>query len=237
MIVGLNAGHCIKGSVGSRGIIGSGKEEVETRNITKLMTIYLEKLGHTVINCNVDEAYGDDDLDMIVAKANKQKLDLFVSVHLNAFSDYNANGTETYVAINSNGMYSSQASFESNKKIAENVNSKLVSLGFRNRGVKQENFRVISKTNSHAILVETCFITSPVDKSVYNVENVAKAIVEGITGQVVKEEVEKPTVKPTEQTYYRVIAGSFGDRANAEIRKKELEKLGIDGVFLQAYVK
>lgn len=236
MIIGLNAGHCLIGSVGARGIVASGKEEIETRAIVKLMTIFLEKLGHTVINCSIDEAYNDDDLDMIVAKANKQKLDLFVSVHLNAYKDYTANGTETYIAINSGGMYVSQDSFNRNYSYAKNVNDKLVKLGLTNRGVKQENFRVISKTNCHAILVETCFITSPVDKGVYNVEKFAKAIVEGITGQVVELD-EKPPVEPKDKTYYRVIAGSFEDRANAEIMKKQLEKMGIKGVFLQAFIK
>lgn len=41
----------------------------------------------------------------------------------------------------------------------------------------------------------------------------------------------------TGETYYRCIAGSFKDKANAEKRKAELEVKGFTGVFLEAFKK
>lgn len=229
MIIGLNAGHCLKGSVGARGIVASGKEEVETREIANLVRYYAEKLGHTVINCTVDEATNNADLDKIVALANKQKLDIFVSIHLNSYWDKTVGGTETWIAINQNGMYASQQSYEKNYNIAKKVNDKVAnSCNFKNRGVKHENFKVLTGVKYHAILVECCFISSELDKKTYNADKIAKAIVEGLTGETIKDE----PIAENKTGYYRVIAGSFKEKSNALKRKNELEKLGISS-FLE----
>ena len=39
------------------------------------------------------------------------------------------------------------------------------------------------------------------------------------------------------ETYYRVVAGSYKDRENAEERKRQLEIKGFAGVFLEAIKK
>ena len=40
-----------------------------------------------------------------------------------------------------------------------------------------------------------------------------------------------------DEVYWRVVCGSFKNKATAEKRRKELESKGFDGVFLTQYVK
>ena len=49
---------------------------------------------------------------------------------------------------------------------------------------------------------------------------------------------KKTTLKPVEkgETFYRVVAGSFKDRKNADEQVKKLKKLGIN-VFIDVYKK
>lgn len=43
------------------------------------------------------------------------------------------------------------------------------------------------------------------------------------------------TAPTDEEIYYRVIAGSFTSRNNAETRKRELESKGFSGIFLEVF--
>lgn len=52
-------------------------------------------------------------------------------------------------------------------------------------------------------------------------------------------DLNKPTPKPSSSNkgFYRVVAGSYQDKKNAEKQMEKLKKLGIDGVFLAYYEK
>lgn len=172
MIIGIDKGHAIKGSVGASAILN---EVAENRKIGNRLIAMLKEKGHTVFDCSVDESYDvNNQLAGIVNKANAQKLDLFVSIHLNAGGGH---GTETYIY---NGSYSFK---ESNRATAKKVNDAVVSsCGFRNRGVKEGNLYVLRGTISPAILVEVCFVDSQEDANKINTEAIAKAMFKGITG-------------------------------------------------------
>lgn len=47
--------------------------------------------------------------------------------------------------------------------------------------------------------------------------------------------VHVATAPTDEEIYYRVIAGSFTSRNNAETRKRELESKGFSGIFLEVF--
>ena len=105
-------------------------------------------------------------------------MDLYIAIHFNAGG---GRGVETYLAPRS--YYGSDSSYNTNLGYASRVQQKMVSLGFVNRGVKTEEFYVLTNTNAHAILIETCFCDSVSDKQLYDslgADKVAKAIVEGI---------------------------------------------------------
>ena len=48
---------------------------------------------------------------------------------------------------------------------------------------------------------------------------------------------KKEDNKKNIETYFRVVAGSYKDKKNAEEQKDKLEKLGVDGVFLTTFEK
>lgn len=171
MKIGIDMGHSLSGAgTGASGLL---TEVVENRKIGNRLIEILKEKGHTVVNCSVDSASStSNQLSGIVKKANAQKLDLFVSIHLNAGG---GNGTETYV-------YPSTSTTTKTK--AKTINDAIVaSCNFRNRGVKESSsLYVLKNTTAPAILVEVCFVDSSEDKGKLNCEAVAKAMFKGITG-------------------------------------------------------
>ncbi|OCA88374.1 N-acetylmuramoyl-L-alanine amidase [Bacillus sp. FJAT-27225] len=91
-----------------------------------------------------------------VAQANKSGADIFISIHMNAFTTSSANGTETWW----NDVYASADS----RLLAEEIQKELVkALGTRDRGVKEGDFRVIKETRMPSVLVEMAFISNGTD--------------------------------------------------------------------------
>lgn len=173
MIIGIDMGHSLSGyGTGASSLL---TEVVENRKIGKRLIEMLKEKGHKVVNCTVDSASSTDaQLSGIVVKANAQKLDLFVSIHLNAGGGH---GTEVYIY---NGSYSFK---ESNRAKAKAICDAVVSsCNFRNRGVKEKNLYVLRGTVAPAVLIEVCFVDSAEDKGKLNTEAVAKALFKGITG-------------------------------------------------------
>ena len=173
MKIGIDMGHTLTGAdTGASGV--GGREENRTREIGKIVLASLIQMGHTVVDCTVDSCSNlNNSLSSRVYKANSNNVEIYTSIHLNAFNTQ-ARGVEVYVSNNC-----------SNKSIelAQNVLSNLCKLGYVNRGVKKGNLYVLNNTSMPAILVECGFIDNAEDMQLYNATNIAKAIVEGITGQ------------------------------------------------------
>lgn len=218
MIIGIDKGHAI---IGSRGASGLLDEVNENRKIGNRLIEMLREKGHTVIDCSVDEASNmKTQLAGIVQKANAQKLDLFVSIHLNAGGGH---GTETYIY---NGNYNGK---QANKDKAKQINDAVVSsCNFRNRGVKEENFHVLRETVAPAVLIEVCFVDSAEDKQKLNTEAVAKAIFKGITGT---DYVSQAPTSPA-GVKYRVVCGTYADKSNAVKQQEALKKAGFDSFLV-----
>lgn len=199
MKIGIDMGHCLTGfDTSANGVI---KESDANRAIGKLVISKLKAAGHTVVDCTIDSGCTslNDSLKKRVNKANSQQLDVFCSIHLNAGG---GNGTETYVAPRK--YFSKDESYNKNIDIAQRVNDLVAdSCKFNNRGVKIEEFYVITATNALAILIEVCFCDSQEDVAKLNYEKVANAIVEGITGQIVNNQPVKESVtnKPSSSEY------------------------------------
>ena len=174
MIIGLDMGHTLSGAgTGARGYVAETEKNREVGN--RLMAMLKEK-GHTVINCTVDKS--SNDLYDRVRKANAQKLDLFVSLHLNAFKSTTSEmGVETHIY---NGNYSGK---EANRKYAQAIQTALVQdVKWIDRKVKESNFYVVRETVAPAVLVELGFCDSQGDMNKWNTEKIAAALFRGITG-------------------------------------------------------
>ncbi len=120
MVIGINCGHTLSGTVGS-GAVGFINESDETRAVGySLMRLLTER--HTVVDCTDNNAPTVlENLRRICALANAQRLDMFLSIHFNAGG---GRGCEAYTmgakdTANAVG-------------IVENV----AALGFADRGIK-----------------------------------------------------------------------------------------------------
>ena len=146
--------------------------------------------------------------------ATQHKADLFLSIHANSATSSKANGVETYyLSVNStdstsekiaareniNSGYSIQeletllkglireSKSEDSKRLARHVQQSLVeATGAIDRGVKHARFVVLIGTKVPAILIETGFLTNPVEgrklaTSAYQYK-IATAIAQGVDG-------------------------------------------------------
>lgn len=170
MKYGIDIGHNSPPDTGARGIKFEDNLVVDVGNrvISKL-----QALGHEVIPCKPDRSTSvRDSLSQRCNKANAARVEVFVSIHCNAFNG-RANGTEVFAASNAG------------RRIAQPVLNEIVKLGFFNRGVKNgSHLFVLRNTNMPAILVECCFIDSQKDMNIFDPEATANAIVKGLTGKL-----------------------------------------------------
>lgn len=232
MIIGLDAGHTLSGA-GTGASSKYASETVKNREILNKLTAILREKGHTVVNCTVDKS--NNDLADRVRLANAQKLDLFVSLHLNAYKETtDAMGVETYIW---NGSYSGK---EANRVIAKRVNDKLVSsIGWKDRKVKEANYYVLRETIAPAILIELGFCDSKKDMELWDTTKISVALFEGITNTTytyTSSANSNSAVSSSKDLYYRVIVGSYKDKNNAVKQQNKLKASGFDS-FLEAFYK
>lgn len=224
MKIGIDMGHTLSGEgTGSQGC--GYKEQNLTRELGKIVIEMLKKEGHTIYDCTVDKSSNNaQQLIDRVNKANKQPLDLFVSIHFNAcVNDVKGDGRTTGTEVLLHSM-SSKA-----KPYAERIVKKIANVGLKNRGVKTHNAYVLKHTKAPALLIETCFIDDRDDMNVYlkSPKKVAKAIVEGILDKTITDVVETP-----KNGFYRVLVGSYRDKNNAIKRQEELKSKGIEASLI-----
>lgn len=191
----LIAGH----GAGDPGACGYGVEATETRRVVNMLKSQFGGYEVSVDIYPIDRnAYADIGNDTL--QVNFANYDYVLEIHFNSASNESATGVEVWVTPIESGITVEQA-----------IVNKVSELGYANRGVKREDFRVIRTAKNRGVssaLVETCFISNKNDMSRYNSNfiNVCKAIVEGVaeefglskkSGYI--EPVQPPTT-PTEKT-------------------------------------
>ena len=150
------------GDAGARGPEGA-KESMINLGVSLKLRDKLEALGAEVrMTRDTDrkvshpDASQSEELRARVAMANSWPAQVYVSVHSNSAANPAAHGTETYHSRNAS---------EKSKEMAAAVHKEMVgATGFRDRGVKAANFHVIKNTHMPAILVETGFVSNPVEE-------------------------------------------------------------------------
>ena len=145
---------------------------------------------------------------------NKNGCDYFVSIHRNAYQPEAAKGVETHIY--------------SNGSSAEQLANKVV-----DRKVKVSNFHVLRETKNPAVLIEVGFIDNSSDNKLFDskFESIAQGIARGCLKQVGKELVVSNNTLD-DDTYFRVICGSYKDRSNAIKQQNKLKAAGFDS-FLE----
>lgn len=202
MKINVHAGHNPDGKIAC-GAVGLIKESTEARKVKNLVISKLRKMGHTVYDCTVSNGTSQNDvLKKIVEKCNMHDVDLDVSIHFNSgANDKTGNGkscgTEVWVYTDKSTQKVRAA------KICEAISD----LGFRNRGVKiSDSLYVLKHTNAPALLVECCFVDDKDDVNLYNAEEMADAIVLGVTGKKATTTTYSETEKESDSYKVKVTA-------------------------------
>ncbi|KGK86307.1 N-acetylmuramoyl-L-alanine amidase [Desulfosporosinus sp. HMP52] len=168
------------------GAIGPSKtyEKNNTLAIALALRDTLKQAGATVIltrdkDISPCENYSEiEDLQARVNLANNAKPDLFISIHNDANTKSDIQGTSTYYSQDNPQNFASQ-------HLANSIQSAVIgTIKSNNRGLKQAGFYVLRNTTMPAILLETAFISNPYEEArLQNPnfhKNVASSILIGI---------------------------------------------------------
>ena len=169
MKVLLDAGHGGHDS----GARGNGLNE---KDIALAVTL---KLGEILKRHKIEVFYSRTKDEFIELSerarvANRNKIDAFVSLHCNSFSNAQAQGVEVFSYPNS----------ADGKKLSQNILDSIMKdkLYTKNRGIKTDNFAVLRETNMTAVLVELGFISNKEDAAILvnKQDELASAVAKGI---------------------------------------------------------
>ncbi len=180
-------------------------------------------------------------------KANSLNVDIFVSIHANAFGSggwSTVGGIETFV-------YPTRppAAYQLAQKIQRTL---VISTGLENRGVKTADFHVLRETEMDALLVECGFMTNRNEIKLLRSETYRRTIAEGIVKALAEQfrlqlkanaaPAPAPTPTPAPSStkssalankggLYKVQVGAFEDEENAQELAQRLRKAGFE-VFI-----
>ena len=211
---GNDPGACYNGRKESNDVLVVGKEVAK------------EVRRHGVI---VDEVRSSDTTLSLQQRSNyenKNNYDYFISFHRNAFKPEAATGVETYTYLNQDSR---------SKAMADKIQAAIVNIGFVNRGVKKANFHVLRETKAPAVLMELGFIDNSKDNSLFDSKKneIIKAISKAILAQLgVTYKEESVSNSSDGKTLYRVMAGSFSIRENADKQVHKLKAAGFDATIM-----
>ncbi|MFS0673376.1 N-acetylmuramoyl-L-alanine amidase [Ornithinibacillus sp. 179-J 7C1 HS] len=160
--------------------------------------------------------------------ANAWGADYYVSIHCNAFNG-SAEGYEDY--IHSNLSDTSQTA-----RYRDILHEEITRVnGLRNRGKKKANFHVLRETTMPAILTENGFIDNAHDAALMRDNSWRQRVAEGHVNGIARA-FNLQAASPDPSIMYRIIAGSFQSRENAEERANYLKQNQIDAFVIPVTV-
>lgn len=167
--IAVDIGHNMKPDTGASSEYGL--EDTFTKEVGESLIAQLQNSGYEVVNVHPTKVESvNDSLEQRINKANEADVDLFVSIHFNAFKDEGAQGTEVF-------MYESDDELN---KVGQKIIDNFEKYGFKDRGVKTANYSVLRNAKVPAILIECGFLTNTQDMARYEADKMAENILNGI---------------------------------------------------------
>lgn len=201
------------------------KESNDVLNIGRAVAAEVRKHGVTVDETRTTEATVS--LNDRSNFENRNTYDYFISFHRNAYEPEKARGVETYTYLNPGAK---------SKSLAQRIQTSLVALGFTDRGVKEANYHVLRETKAPAVLIEIGFIDNTGDNNLFDSKRneIIKGLAKAILAQIGIDYIETsaPTQAESGQTLYRVMAGSYSVRENAENQVGKLKAAGFEATIM-----
>ncbi len=162
------------------GAVGANQSQEKnlTMAIADRLRLLLEKAGTKVIMTrkNDRDVFGPnasavDELKARATIANVNKADVFVSIHIDAFTNRVAGGTSTY--------YYQKTPYDA--MLARSIQSFTAPAGgLQDRGARPANYYVIKRTNMPAVLTEIAFISNPAEEQLLNKPDFQQKMAQGI---------------------------------------------------------
>jgi N-acetylmuramoyl-L-alanine amidase len=161
-------------------------------------------------------------------RANQLKVDVFISIHADAFANPEANGETVFIYTKTG---------QSTVNLANTINNYLkAEMSISNRGIKRADFHVLRETAMDAVLIEFGFMTNPEDLALLKSDTYRKKCAEMVGSALVEHFglVKKPEPKPAPQPtpiqqingLYKVQVGAFSAKDNADRLAAELKGKG-----------
>ncbi|WP_456273006.1 N-acetylmuramoyl-L-alanine amidase [Bacillus sp. AK031] len=161
--------------------------------------------------------------------ANSRNADFYLSIHNNAAG---GRGFESYIYNGSVSQETKNYQTIIHDQIMSSVKQKY---GITDRGKKRANFHVLRETEMNALLLEVLFVDNPEDVKLLNnpafIADVSTAIAKGTA-----KALSLPAKTTPSGTLYKVIAGSFTDRKNAENRVSFLLSKGVSSFIVPTQI-
>lgn len=166
----IDAGHGGE-DPGADGVSGNSEQTYTLDLSTKVVDLLQKEPMFEVHMTRTDNTFVDlEDRSEI---ANDLDADAFVSIHGNTYTDPDVSGTETYYSVDESLLFAREV----HGQLAE-------ATGFKDRGVKKEDWKVLTSSNNLAILLEVGYLTNRSDEATMlsdmHQNRAAGAIVKGI---------------------------------------------------------
>ena len=204
-IIGLRYGH----SVNCRGARGRIDEVDSCRILYNKVKALLESLGYIVVDCNSNANNVNGELNEGTNKANNAKVDIYITLHMNAFNGQ-AKGVECWV-------------YDTNSKTAISIASKICAniskLGTPNRGVKYNTgYHDLNASGMESIIVESLFCDNSEDVELFNrkTDELARCIANGVDSRVSLDTSKSQEKIKVEMHRNIVVYNSEADKICAE---------------------
>lgn len=175
----LDAGHGgpDAGAIGPTGVTEKSVTLRVANELKRLLEnegakVYMTRTRDTAVSSKGSKATAIEELQARCDIANKKKSDIFISIHMDSFTNSEARGTTSY--------YYDKGSSAS-KKLADKVREGLIDqIDTQNRGTQSCNFYVVRHTDMPAILIEIAFISNPEEEKLLDSEEGVKKAAQGI---------------------------------------------------------
>lgn len=207
-------------------------ESIEARKVVRALKNHIAFEDITVNDPNLSQ---NEVLRELARRANAKDRQLNISIHLNASANRSATGLEIL-----------HWPSETSRKKAEKLSGLIVENGYITnvrRPVERNNLYFLNNTKAVSLIIECAFCTSLADASVWDADRCAlilasalKDMFRGLEPADDKDysEYEEPDMgkgsdgEPVPYRLYKVQAGAFYNKGNAEKLAEELRSKGYD---------
>ena len=154
-------------------------------------------------------------------EANSWGADYYLSIHCNSFNG-SAKGYEDYI-------HSALSDSSTTAKYQDIFHAEVMKLNqLQDRGQKKANFHVLRESNMPALLTENGFIDNAQDAALMKQSSWRQKVAQGHANGVAKAFNLQRKQENDSGAIYKVIAGSFKSKENADERVSFLRSKGID---------